>query len=77
MLVKMDMSIDECMQQYKELSEVIFSKQRPLLKRIFGSDWSKYSGRRLQRAVEDLLKSRDHSMGLMMQSGRRKNTMKG
>jgi hypothetical protein len=77
MLVKLDMSVDECIQQYKILSRQIFSEQRPILKRIFGSDWSKYSGDRLQKAVEGLLKSRDQPIDLMMRSGLRKNIMRG
>ncbi|OCT47443.1 hypothetical protein CLCR_03675 [Cladophialophora carrionii] len=77
MMVKLDMSIEECIQQYKELSRHVFSQSRPLLKRVFGSDWSKYSGKRLQEAVEKLLKSRDQPITLMMRSGRRQNSMRG
>ncbi|KIW88909.1 uncharacterized protein Z519_10393 [Cladophialophora bantiana CBS 173.52] len=77
MMVKLDMSLDKCIQQYKKLSRDIFSKQRPLLKRIFGSDWSKYSGRRLEAAVEGLLKSSNQPVSLEMRSKTQQNTMRG
>ncbi|KAJ9611425.1 hypothetical protein H2200_004609 [Cladophialophora chaetospira] len=76
MMVKLDMSLDECIQQYKKLSRRVFSKRRSLVKRIFGSDWSKYSGNRLQKAVEDLLESRNHPVTLMMRSASQ-NSMRG
>ena len=77
MMVNLDMSIDECIKQYKELSQTIFAKRRALLKRIFGSDWSKYSGDRLQMAVENLLESRNQPITLMMRSGAQQNKMRG
>ncbi len=77
MMVKMDMSLDECIRQYKELSQYIFSKQRPLLKRIFGSDWSKFSGKRLQTAVEGLLRSKGHVEGAKLRCRCQQNSMQG
>ncbi|EXJ59673.1 hypothetical protein A1O7_03819 [Cladophialophora yegresii CBS 114405] len=71
------MSIEECIQQYKEPFWHVFLQSRPLLKRVFGSDWSKYSGKWLQEAVENLLRSRDQPITLMMRSGRRQNSMRG
>jgi hypothetical protein len=69
MMVKLNMSVEESIQQYKILSEEIFSEPRPLLKRLFGSDWSMYSGEKLKAAVESLLRSRRQPVALMMQSG--------
>ena len=77
MLVVLDMSVDECIEQYRVLSRQIFSEQRNIAKRVFGSDWSKYSGETLQKAVEDLLQLRKKPVNLMMRSGVQKNIMLG
>ncbi|OAP58833.1 hypothetical protein AYL99_06130 [Fonsecaea erecta] len=77
MMVKLDMSLDDCIEQYKTLSRDIFSKQRPLLKRVFGSDLSKYSGTRLETAVGELLKSSHQPVNLGMRSGTQQNVMRG
>ncbi|KIX92305.1 uncharacterized protein Z520_12051 [Fonsecaea multimorphosa CBS 102226] len=77
MMAKLDMSLDECIEQYKKLSRDIFAKQRPILKRVFGSDLSKYSGKRLETAVEDLLKSSNQPVDLEMRSATQQNNMRG
>ncbi|KIX07610.1 uncharacterized protein Z518_02263 [Rhinocladiella mackenziei CBS 650.93] len=77
MLVKLDMSLEECIEQYKVLSGEIFSKERPLLKRIFGDDWSKFSGKRLQRAVEKLLSSRGQPHDLKLRCSTQKISVQG
>lgn len=77
MLVKLDMTLDECIRQYKVLSWEIFSKYRSLLRRIFGSDFSKFSGSRLQRAVEKLLSSRGHPHDLKLRGSVQRNQMHG
>ncbi|KAJ9616112.1 hypothetical protein H2204_014056 [Knufia peltigerae] len=75
MLVKLNMSIDECIEQYKILSGRIFAKERPTIKRVFG-DWSKFSGRELQKSIESLLASRGHPPDLKMRSPH-PNSMQG
>ncbi|KAJ9499489.1 hypothetical protein H2202_005072 [Exophiala xenobiotica] len=75
MLVKLNMSIDECIEQYKILSGRIFAKERPTLQRMFG-DWSKFSGRELQKAIENLLASRGQPYDLKMRSAHA-NSMQG
>ncbi|EXJ85852.1 hypothetical protein A1O1_06221 [Capronia coronata CBS 617.96] len=77
MLVKLDMTVDECIRQYKVLSGEIFSKYRSLLRRVFGSDWSKFSGNRLQGAVEKLLISRGHPHDLKLRGSVQRNQMHG
>lgn len=76
-MVKLNMSLDECIEQYKILSADIFSKQRPILKRIFGSDWSKFSGKRLQKAIEKLLASRRQPHDLKLRGSSQPNGMQG
>jgi len=75
MLVKLNMSIDECIEQYKILSGRIFAKERPTLQRVFG-DWSKFSGRELEKAIENLLASRGQPYDLKMRSAHA-NSMQG
>ncbi|KAL2437480.1 hypothetical protein ABEF95_008185 [Exophiala dermatitidis] len=77
MLVNLDMTLDECIQQYKVLSGEIFSKYRSVLRRVFGSNLSKFSGRRLQGAVEKLLISRGRPLDLKLRSGVQRNQMHG
>ncbi|KAI1619666.1 acyl transferase/acyl hydrolase/lysophospholipase, partial [Exophiala viscosa] len=76
MMVKLNMSIDECIQQYKVLSSEIFAKERPALKRLFGSDWSKFSGEALSKAIEKLLASEGHAPDLKLRSAHA-NSMQG
>lgn len=76
MMVKLDMSIDECIQQYKVLSGEIFTKERPALVRLFGSDWSKFSGDAFKKAIEKLLASRGHPADLKLRS-KHSNSMQG
>ena len=76
MMVKLDMTVDQCIEQYKILSEEIFSKQRSLLKRVFG-DWSKFLGEELQKAVEDLLSSVGQEHALKLRSKTQQNNMRG
>jgi hypothetical protein len=75
MLVKLNMSIDECIEQYKILSGRIFAKERPTLQRMFG-DWSKFSGRELEKAIENLLASRGQPYDLKLRSAHT-NSMQG
>ncbi|KAK4942543.1 hypothetical protein LTR10_017672 [Elasticomyces elasticus] len=76
MMVKLDMSIDECIQQYKVLSSEIFAKERPALVRLFGSDWSKFSGEGLRKAIEKLLASKGYPPDLKLRSAH-SNSMQG
>lgn len=77
MLVKLDMTINECREQYQILSKQIFRKDRPLWRRIFGSDISKYSASRLQTAVEGLLSRKNLPDDLSLRCSSQKNKMIG
>ncbi|KEF62566.1 uncharacterized protein A1O9_00539, partial [Exophiala aquamarina CBS 119918] len=77
MLVKLDMTINECLEQYQILSKQIFRKDRPLWRRIFGSDISKYSASRLQTAVEGLLSRKGLPADMSMRCSSQKNKMIG
>ncbi len=77
MMVKLNMSLEECIHQYKILSADIFTKRRPVVKRIFGSDWSKFSSKNLQSAVEKLLASKGYPHDLKLRSSPQHNSMKG
>ncbi|KAJ9613414.1 hypothetical protein H2200_003356 [Cladophialophora chaetospira] len=65
MLVNLNLSVDDCIKQYKVLSRQIFEKKRPLHKRLFGTqtdcgwDHSKYSGKKLRKFIVSLLQQND------------------
>ncbi|KAK5057727.1 hypothetical protein LTR84_011728 [Exophiala bonariae] len=77
MLVKLDMAVKECLEQYQSLSKQIFQKERPLWRRLFGSDISKYSASRLQTAVEGLLSRKSLPPELAIRQSSQNNTMQG
>jgi hypothetical protein len=77
MLVKLNMSVNECLEQYQSLSKQIFRKERPLWRRIFGSDISKYSAAQLQTAVEGLLSRKGLSVELSLRCSPQENRMQG
>lgn len=77
MIFKLEMSLDECLEQYQTLSKQIFAKQRSLFRRIFGSDISKYSAQRLQTAIEGLLARRGYRSDLSLQDPEQKGRIQG
>jgi len=77
MLVKLDMTIHECLEQYQVLSKQIFRKGRPLWRRIFRSDLAKYSASQLQSAIEGLLSWKGLPVALSLRCSSQKNKMIG
>ena len=59
MLGKMAMTVDECIQQYEKLSEVVFGKKHLRSRITRGLAPTKYSGKRLQRCIQSLLRARE------------------
>ena len=59
MLVKLGMTVDECIEQYKTLSEQIFGRKRSWTERISSRDYSKYSGDALRQFVVNLMQNQD------------------
>ena len=61
MIVKLNMTVDECIEQYKDLSKKIFGKPHVIGKRTGGFGATKYSSRRLHKHIVRLIKSRGHN----------------
>ena len=59
MIVKLGMTVDECIEQYEVLSKRIFGKPHLIGKRTGGFGTTKYSGRKLRELVVELIKSRN------------------
>ena len=66
MLGKMGMTIPECIQQYEELSKEIFGKTHIRATLTMRLGHAKYSGKRLQNCVRELLKKRNMAEDYMM-----------
>ena len=66
MLVKLHMSVEECISEYKALSQRIFGKQSRTGFISFGLKKPRYSGDVLRKCVQDLLRKKkldiDHRM---------------
>ena len=60
MMVKLGMSVDECIEQYEILSREVFGKPHLIGKRTGGFGTTKYSGRRLRELVVALIKKREN-----------------
>jgi hypothetical protein len=58
MIVKLGMTVDECIEQYEDLSKQIFGKPHFIGKRTGGFGTTKYSGRKLRELVVELITSR-------------------
>ena len=67
MIVKLDMTVDECIEQYEKLSREIFGKPHFIGKQTGGFGTTKYSGRRLRELVVDLIESKDRPADYKME----------
>jgi hypothetical protein len=67
MIVKLGMTVDECIEQYESLSREIFGNPHLIGKRTGGFGTTKYSGRRMRELVVDLIKSRDRPADYKME----------
>jgi len=68
MLGKMGMTVDECITKYEELSKVVFGKKHFRGRITHGLAPAKYSGKRLQKCIQDLLRDRQLDENLSMRS---------
>ena len=66
MIVKLGMTVDECIEQYELLSRKIFGKPHFIGKRTGGFGTTKYSSKKMRELVVELIKSKnrpaDHKM---------------
>lgn len=67
MIVKLGMTVDECIEQYEMLSRQIFGKPHLIGKRTGGFGTTKYSGNRMRGLVVELIKSKDESHDYRME----------
>lgn len=70
MIVKLGMTVDECIAQYEMLSREIFGKPHLIGKRTGGFGTTKYSGRRMRELVVALIKSRNRPADYKMEDTR-------
>ena len=63
MMVKLNMTVQECIKQYKELSQQIFGKPHWLGKRTMGFGTTKYSGTRLRKFIVNVMKQSTNALG--------------
>jgi hypothetical protein len=63
MMVKLNMTVQECIKQYKGLSKQIFGKPHWLGKRTMGFGTTKYSGARLRKFVVNVMKQSKNALG--------------
>ena len=66
MLGKLGMSVDECIQEYRELSSEIFGKKKFRGQLTRGLVTSKYSGKKLLKCVRGLIHRKGKQMDLHM-----------
>lgn len=62
MLVKLHMKVEECIAEYKALSQRIFGKQSRIGSISFGLKKPRYSGDVLYKCVQDLLRKKNMSI---------------
>lgn len=67
MIVKLGMSVDECIEQYEILSRQLFGKPHFIGKRTGGFGATKYSARRMRELIVELIKSRDRPANYKME----------
>lgn len=68
MLGKMGMTVDECIEQYECLSKLVFGKKHFRGRITHGLAPAKYSGKGLQKCVQDLLRLRKLDANLLMKN---------
>ena len=66
MLVKLDMSVDDCIEEYKALSRSIFSRRNLWGRFTAGLGQSRYSGDHLAVQIEDLILRRGFRADMKM-----------
>ena len=66
MLGKMEMTVDECITQYEELSRVIFGRKHIRGRITHGLAPARYSGKPLQNCIQGLLRDRQLDENLSM-----------
>ena len=66
MLVKLDLSVDECIAQYKDLARSIFSHRTLTGRLTAGLSKSRYSGKRLAEEIRRLVASSGFDEDLKM-----------
>jgi patatin-like phospholipase/acyl hydrolase len=66
MLGKLGMSVEQCIDSYQELSRQVFGRKHFRGRLTGGLAPSKYSGRRLQKCVQRLLRDRGFTEDLSM-----------
>ena len=69
MLGKMGMTVDDCITQYEALSKVIFGRKHLRGRMTHGLAPTKYSGKRLQKCIQELLRERQLDENLSMRHG--------
>jgi hypothetical protein len=67
MIVKLGMTVDECIAQYEVLSRKIFGKPHLIGSRTGGFGTTKYSGRRMRELIVELIKSKDRPADYKME----------
>lgn len=70
MLGKMAMTVDECITQYEKLSKEVFGKKHLRGRLTLGLVSARYSGKRLQNCIQNLLRERHLDENLSMRSMR-------
>lgn len=72
MLGKMELTVAECITQYEALSKMIFGKKHIRGRITHGLAPARYSGKRLQRCIRDLLRARglDEDLSMSHQADR-------
>ncbi|KAL9578610.1 MAG: hypothetical protein Q9212_005606 [Teloschistes hypoglaucus] len=66
MLGKMGMTVDECISQYEDLSKKIFGKKHLRGRMTHGLAPARYSGKRLQKCIRELLRLRQLDENMSM-----------
>lgn len=67
MIVKLGMTVDECIEQYELLSKEIFGRPHMIGKRTGGFGTTKYSGRKLRDLIVELIKSKNSPADYQME----------
>ena len=67
MIVKLGMTVDECIEQYENLSRKIFGRPHFIGKQTGGFGTTKYSARRLRELVVELIESKDRPADYAME----------
>lgn len=75
MLGKLGMTLEECIQAYRDLSRNIFSNKHFRGRMTLGMAVPRYSGNRFQRHIQDLIRSRNIESAVAMDGGNTRDPM--